>query len=136
MRCSTGAATSLQLLVLNASLALCNGCGSQLLAGQSAGVLDPLAQAYPQLQQHKPWLTSMLRCRDPAKAVKSLTAGGMVDGSPASVATFLHEHQAALDPAQLGEFLGGHEDLPVSTHLVEAATLGVEETMPQLAPLT
>ena len=51
--------------------------------------------------------------RDPAKAVKSLVASGMAGSSPEAVAAWIREHLAALDPTQIGEFLGNHEDLPV-----------------------
>ena len=67
-----------------------------------------------------------LACRDAGKAVKSLIAAGMLDGSPDAVAGWIREHQAALDATQIGEFLGSHEDLPVGTRACDALQLEIK----------
>ena len=79
------------------------------LPGQPSPLESVLAKLYV-LQLSNAWLV----CRDAGKAVKSLVAAGMVDSSPDSVAAWVREHQAVLDPTQIGEYLGSHEDLPVS----------------------
>lgn len=45
-------------------------------------------------------------CRDPVKGMAVLRAAGHVEATPKSVAAFLRKHNAALDKAQLGQYLG------------------------------
>lgn len=52
-------------------------------------------------------------CRSPVKGVASLIGSGTVEGTPHAVAAFLREHLADLDKAQLGEYLGHHEEFSV-----------------------
>ncbi len=51
--------------------------------------------------------------RSPVKGVASLIGSGTVEGMPHAVAEFLREHLADLDKAQLGEYLGHHEEFSV-----------------------
>ncbi|BDA49435.1 probable Brefeldin A-inhibited guanine nucleotide-exchange protein [Coccomyxa sp. Obi] len=99
-RVSTG---DLQLLGAGPSLpAGANG------AADSAGELARFGAAKE--RKHSLEAGIALFNRSPVKGVASLIGSGTVEGTPHAVAAFLREHLADLDKAQLGEYLGHHEE--------------------------
>lgn len=51
--------------------------------------------------------------RQPVKGIEHLILNGMVENTPASIAQFLR-NTPSLDKAMIGDYLGQHEDFPVS----------------------
>lgn len=53
------------------------------------------------------------------KGMASLIASGTVADSPLAIAAFIRENKSTLDPTQIGEYFGHHEDQAVG-HLTQS----------------
>lgn len=52
--------------------------------------------------------------RNPLKGIASLVASGVVDNKADSLAAFLRKNRNKLDETMLGEYMGHHDDMPIS----------------------
>lgn len=52
--------------------------------------------------------------RSPLKGIASLVAAGVVENKPESLGLFLRTNREKLDETMLGEYLGHHDEIPIS----------------------
>lgn len=52
--------------------------------------------------------------RNPLKGIASLVASGVVENKAESLAAFLRKNRNKLDETTMGEYMGHHDDMPIS----------------------